>query len=126
MFWKIFFWVIVVLTLIGMISIANQTPLVFADVLGLILNIILMIGLYVFAYHKKIFTPQIWKIIFWIVIIFFVEAILEIYILPKEFINTYLSFIQSKLSPSPAETVFTWVISLPMIYAIYKLAFARK
>lgn len=126
MLWKIYSWGFIILTLIGMIVIVKDAPLVFADTLGAILNILLMIGVFVFAYNKKFLTNQVWKIIFWISIIFLIEGFLEVYILPKDFINNYLSFLQSKVVQSPTDVIFSWILGLPAIYAIYKMAFEKK
>jgi len=125
---KVYSWIFTVFTIIGLVAIVKDAPLVFADVLGVILNILLMTGAYVFAYNKKFLTNQTWKIIFWILILFSIEMLLEVYILPKDFINNYLSFLQSKAMAisNPIDAVISWILALPAIYSIYKLGFGKK
>lgn len=126
MWWKIYFWFFTVFTIIGLFSLLQYSPLAIGDIVVVILNIVLIVGLYAFVFKKYIFSPRIWKIIFWIIIIFLVETFLELYVLPKDFVNNYLSFLKSNMPFSESDALLGWLISLPILYAIYKLSTKDK
>lgn len=120
-FWKIYFWAYTILTVIGLFAYTQYAPLLFGDMLSLILGVLMLVGLYTFTFGKSVFSPQVWAIIFWAHIIFIVESILEIYVLPKDISNTYLFMFKSVIPVSANEILFGWLITLPGIYALYQI-----
>ncbi|MDO8639664.1 MAG: hypothetical protein Q7R53_01945 [bacterium] len=124
MWWKIYFWIFAVINLIGIFGLLQFTPLNKpGDMLGIFLSIVLFLGIYAFVFKKKIFSQKIWKVAFVIVIVALIESILEIYILPKDFSKKYLSVFEMSISTSAGAGIFTWLISIPAVYAIYQLAY---
>lgn len=62
-----------------------------------------------------------WKILFWIVIFFFMEEMLELFVLPKDFVANLAPFLKNNVPLNAGEILFSWLFSLPGVYAIYKL-----
>lgn len=126
MWWKIYFWIITIISIIGLFGLLGHSPLIFGDLIGFVLNVLMLIGVYAYVFKKKIFSASIWKIIFWLNVILFVIAIVDLYFLPG-FTKQYLSFLESKVSSaaSSGAIVFTLVLTLPTLYAMYKLGYEK-
>ncbi len=119
--WKTYFWVNFVILILGLFGLIENAPLKFIDLFGLGLNIVLLFGLYSFVFGKKLFSASIWNITFWIATVLNIEALLEIYVLPKPFIDQYLWFLKSSIAISPSWILFGILFMLPNLYAIYQL-----
>jgi len=122
--WKIYFWIYAVLSAIGLLVLLPQlSTFNFATYEGLLESILLVIGTYTFIYKKHI-IPNIWKIIFFLMLI--VWAIQLIYYsnaIPS--ITPYLRFFETSISQGYGTVVFTMIISIPAIFAVYKLGFSK-
>ncbi len=69
MFWKIYFWTITVLDIIGFFAgygNLKASDLNFADLLVVLFMAIEILGLCAFAFKKRFFTEDIWKIVFFL------------------------------------------------------------
>lgn len=131
MWWKIYFWIVAVLTFIGTLALlfgfeGNSFNIFsFGDWIGYIIEIILLFGLYAFVFQKKTGSEQLWKLVVWIVAASYVVGFSGL-IFP-ETTDKLLPFLKSNLPEIPTdEAVFYTLLSLPQIYAIYKLGYPQK
>ena len=125
MWWKIYFWILFILTTIGLFPILQYAPFKIADIISVLLNLVLVVATYTYVYKKRVLQRKQWKIILWIVIFLFIEEMLELYVLPKDFIATLLPFWKSSFPFSSGERLFSWLMSLPAVYATYKLSLGQ-
>lgn len=121
MWWKIYFWVYLIISIAGIFALLQLSPLSIADILGLLLSILLLLAIHTYVFKKNILQAGHWKILFWIVIFLFVEEMLELFVLPKDFVANLIPILKSNIPLSAGERLFSWVFSLPGVYAIYKL-----
>ncbi|RJP45765.1 MAG: hypothetical protein C4584_02800 [Armatimonadetes bacterium] len=122
MWWKIYFWILLILSVVGLFGLLSGPRFAFADIVGFIFNIVVLVGLYAYIYKKNIWHPLIWKVAFWIWVVFSVEMFLELYILSEDFINKYLFVFKSNLSYSEFEVLLSWLLAAPAIYVLYILS----
>lgn len=130
MLWKIYFWVLLILTIIGFIgSVPLLTSLTFADWRGVAESVLIFIGAYAYLFKKEVFRSQVWKILFWYLIIFW-----SLDLLYHLFLGQSLDFLQvlfknsSEVSSSTGGdfgVLASIVLGLPALYAIYKLAYRK-
>lgn len=121
MVWKVYFWIYFIITLIGIVIVLPQLgEFNIWDLFSSLINIIFVIGLYAFAYSKKVFDVKLWKIIFYITMLYFTLDVIDLFILPLEFFHT------KALSVSRGAAIFSWLMSAPIVYSIYKLGFSKK
>jgi len=121
MWWKIYFWIYLILSVVGIFALLQHTPLGLVDILGLLLSIVLLLAIYAYAFKKNILQVSYWKILFWIVIFLFVEEMLELFVLPKDFISNLIPFLKNNVPLNAGERLFSSLFSLPNVYVIYKL-----
>ena len=121
MWWKIYFWIYLIISVISVFALLEYAPFGLADILGLLLNIVVLLAIYAYVFKKNVLQAGHWKILFWIVIFFFVEEMLELFVLPKDFVANLIPFLKSNVPLSTGERLFSWLVSLPGVYAIYKL-----
>ncbi|MBI2330553.1 hypothetical protein HYU94_04120 [Candidatus Daviesbacteria bacterium] len=130
MWWKIYFWVLLILTIIGFIvSVPLLTSLTFADWRGVAESVLIVIGAYAYVFKKEVFRSQVWKILFWYLIIFW-----SLDLLYHLFLGQSLDFLQvlfknsSEVSGSIGGdfgVLASIILGLPALYAIYKLAYRK-
>ncbi len=130
MWWKIYFWIILILTVIGFIgSVPLLTSLTFADWRGVAESVLIVIGAYAYVFKKEVFRNQVWKILFWYLIIFW-----SLDLLYHLFLGQSLDFLQVLFKNSSEVTssiggdfgvLASVVLGLPAVYAIYKLAYRK-
>lgn len=122
MWLKIYFWVYLILSIVGIFDLLQYTPLGLVDIIGLLLSVVLLLAIYAYVFKKSFLQSGHWKILFWIAIFFFVEEMLELFVLPKDFVSNLIPFPKSNVVPlNTDERLFGWLFSLPGVYAIYKL-----
>lgn len=121
MWWKIYFWIYLILNVIGVFALLQYAPFGIVDVIGISLSIILQLAAYAYVFKKNVLKINHWKILFLIVLFLFVEEMLELFVLPKDFVVNFAPFLKSNILANPGERLFSWLISLPAVYAIYKL-----
>ncbi len=117
--WKIYFWVYTIISAFGLIILI---PLLskpnFENAEGTIENIILILGTLSYVYNKNIFKPVVWKTIFVLIsIIWFLQIFASITTFE------YLNFMHSDYSLEAI--IFSMIISLPALIAIYRLGKAN-
>ena len=66
--WKIYFWFLVVIVVNGYSSMFSAY-LIFYDYLDIPFSILGLVGLFGYAYKKKLLCPNIWKICFFLIVI---------------------------------------------------------
>lgn len=121
MWWKIYFWIYLIGNVINVFISLQFAPFGISDITGILLGIFLQLALYAYVFKKTVLQANYWKILFWIVVFFFVEEMLELFVLPKDFVANFAPFLKTNISLSAEERLFSWLISLPGVYAIYKL-----
>ena len=127
MWLKIYFWIYFILSAIGF-GYMIKSPSLYSGggIAGVVFTSIFMIGLFCYVYKKRLFSNRFWKVIFWILVFFFIECILEVYIIPKDFIDIYLPFFKSILSTNSSGTVISWLANTPILYFIFQLSIEKK
>lgn len=121
MWLKIYFWIYLIFSIFGIFAFLQFTPFSLVDILGLLLSIVLLLAIYSYVFKKNILQAGHWKILFWVVIFLFVEEILEFFVLPKDFLTNLVPFLKSNFPLNAGERLFSWLFSIPGVYAIYKL-----
>lgn len=122
MWWKAYFWIYSLLTLIGLFSLLEYAPLFFVDFVGILLNLVFVFALYNYTFKKKIGDKKYWYILFWISVFLFLEEIIELYFLPSGFIASFMPFLKSNVPLSLTGRLFSWLMSAPAVFALYKLS----
>lgn len=121
MWWKIYFWVIAVFSVIGLIGLYGQLTIwSFSDWLEVATSIVALIGLFAYIYKKDILSSQFWKIFFWIIVISWIFNIIYAFT-PLEETFPLPSWLTSKAVTNETDLLIGILISSPMVYAIYKL-----
>jgi len=54
------------------------------------------------------------------------EGFLELFVLPKQFVDTYLNFFRLDIPVNAFDWLLTLILSLPALYATFVLAMAGK
>lgn len=121
MWWKIYFWIITILILIGVFW-GELTVFYNAfDWIAIILGIPSLVGLFAFVYKKPISTGQIWKVIFWLTIVLDAYYLFYASTPVKDIVPIFLR--PSVTSSNPIEALIGVVLELPILYALYQLAY---
>ena len=114
-----------VLSAIGIIFVYGQLEVWdFAALFEIVTSVIGLLALYSVAYQKKMFSVGFWKGFFWVVVVSWVFNLVYVYT-PLEQMLTLPEWLSSKSVSSGTEMLFGIVFSLPMFYAIYKLAYKK-
>lgn len=119
--WKIYFWVFTVLTILGGLAVFTK-PMALIDWINAPFNLILIAGLYFYAYKKKVDQSK-WKIIFWVSMVYWgINAAYEL-ILPVS-IKSQLNFLESAAFKdySMMSMLIGFLAILPALYTLYKLS----
>lgn len=125
MWWKLYFGIIsflFVLSSIGLLS--GPIKHVYMAVIDAATFVFLMIGLYAYVFKKVIFSPILWKCVFWIALI---TAFLSEYhsSFPNSQFAPYLSYLTS-VEPEPMNSLernITYAITIPLIYPLFYAIF---
>ena|SRR3989344_1944924 len=121
MWWKIYFWIFLILSIIGLIFFFGQLKTwSFADWFEVITSIIALIGVYAYVYKKKILSSQFWIIFFWIIIVNWLSGVVYAFT-PLEEAFPLPDWLTSKTVTNEMEMLLTILLSSPVAYAIYKL-----
>ena len=123
MFWKIYTWIYVVITAVGFLFlIPGIGSWNFASWEVIIESILLTIGVFVFTYKKQLFNKVAWKFIFIAILLVWVADII-FYVANTQF----LSFLNvNAFEHGVGEVLFSIVISIPALIAIYKIGFPKE
>ena len=116
--WKIYFWVFLLILLIGYAVIFLGSPSIW-DFLDVIISLIAISGLFSYAYQKKILSCNFWKA--WLFVIFFWDIIYNLLLSQIFGLAQNISFDIEKLSIM--EMIISWVLIIPEYIALYLLGF---
>ena len=117
MFWKIYFWVLVVLLAFYHPSVGF--PRIW-EVIDLVIDVIAIVGLFAFCWEKRILTRLFWRAFFPICIIwnvfyrYFIPEIQKVYLAPDP------DWFKS------VDIIFSLVMSILLFIALYLYAFRRS
>lgn len=123
MFWKIYFWFLLIIFIIGVVSLLSTGTMTldtFADYEGLIESIALLLAAFGYAFRKKIFPADLWKLLFVVILVIWVFQTL-IY----SGALTGMSFLEASGGYTLNEVLITLIISVPAMVAMYRLGFKR-
>lgn len=120
MFWKIYFWGYLVLTVLGvLLMLKSIQTLTFANWEGIIEGVILLVGVYSYTFKRHIFKLHIWKMIFWYLAVVWAVAIL--YSLGFS-IGAFDIFFKTNYPINTGVVVFSIILALPGLFAIFLLS----
>lgn len=120
MWWKVYFWVYVVTNVIGaigMLTIISKLSL--GDWIGSFTNLTFLFGLYVFTFSKKEFYK--WRKLFLGNLIAFLIFMVDYFIFSENLLGSILPALKSNLGIGKGEVIFSVLLSLPALYANFKL-----
>lgn len=120
MWWKIYFWIYAILTGLGIVYYLQLFPFSLYDSITLLSSLLLVFITYCFVYKKNFINKNQWRLIFFLIVLLIMETIVELFILPKDFVVSLLG--GTELPLTTPEHILSWVISLPAVYASYKLS----
>lgn len=123
--WKIYFWIYAILSLIGVIALIPSLPSFnFASWEGTAESILLIIATYTYVYKKTI-LPNIWKVVFFLMLaIWIIQILFYANIIPA--LTPYLKIFETSISQGFEGVAFSILISVPAFYAVYKLGFGKS
>lgn len=121
--WKVYYWIYLVLMVLGLFSLIAFAPLTIADLVSVVINIFIFLSIHAYVFKKKILTPLYWKIIFWITVISFSLSLLDMYALPEGYLEAALPFLNSNIPATDGSNLFSILITLPAVYCLYKLSY---
>jgi len=115
--WKVFFWLVFVLEIFSIISFFTDAELnIYEAVAELIFYSFVLIGLYGFAYKKRIFKAMLWRIFIPLLLVYDIYSIATVEFGPTEDKNEFIIL-----------AIFTAVIIIPLMLfqymALIKYAF---
>lgn len=119
--WKIYFWAFLVLSIIGSFALFQYLPFGLVDVLAILLNIILLLTLYSYILEKKVLSVNNWKILLWVMVVLLIEELVELFIFP-DLLSKVFPLLDSNIPSTTENRLLGVLISLPAIYAAYKLS----
>jgi heme/copper-type cytochrome/quinol oxidase subunit 4 len=123
--WKIYFWIYLVLTLLGLPQLLSLLPVLnFAAWEGVFENIVLVLGLYSFVFKTQVFSKKTWRMIFYIILVAWIlQLIYNLHL--SSAIDSYLNFVDVQVFGLFA-FLFSIIISIPALYSIYLLGFTSE
>lgn len=125
MWWKVYFWVMLVLTIFGTILVFQKySPLKIIDLFNLAIGGAIVFSIYSVAYSKKIWPAKNWKVLFWIAIAWYaLDFLLGLNLLD----SSQFEFLQGRITPS--NNLIAQIIDLifiaPALWATYKLGYKK-
>lgn len=128
MWWKVYFWINLILTIIGLVStfgLLSSQSLKLGDWLILLLSIVTLIALYSYAFNKQTFSSNLWKTYFWVAVILILISIISPYTPLKDVLSSFLSnnFYEPKYAISQ---IFGIIVQLPAYYVVYQLGYKHS
>lgn len=120
--WKIYFWILLISSIIGTLIVAKDIiNFNLGDWLGMASNIILILAVYSLVFKKQILSPQVWKVILWIMV-----GTVVVELEPTGTLKKILSFLEPNiLRATTEEMIVQIIIALPALYAVYKLGYKK-
>lgn len=116
MFWKIYFWAYLALSLVGAYGYMNHF-LTLADILGIFLTLLVGMGVYSVAFSRHFFSKQVWLMLFYFLLIILSLEVVY-YITGLEVVSPFLI---SRYILGIADWAITTIILLPALIALWIL-----
>lgn len=116
MFWKVYFWSYVALSLITAYGYSNQY-LTLMHVLGIFLTLFIGMGVYSHAFSKHFFNRQVWILLFYFVLVVLTLEVLY-YLTGLELLS---NFLVSHYIIGLADWAITSIVLLPALIALWLL-----
>lgn len=135
LWWKIFFWIFLLLTISGTINIVNGVySYNFGSYLALIFDYIALIAIFAYIYEKNICNKIIWSIFFWLYLVYLVLRTFEKlppFLFPAEINQAESHLVWNKIDPYNPSLIVTGIIIvvllvIPRFIAIYRLSKREK
>ena len=121
MLWKIYFWVILFLSIIGIVFGYGRLDVWSAGVwFEIITSILALVAIYAYSYGKEVLSPKFWIVFFWITIASWVFSLLYQFT-PLHDVITVPTWLESGAVTDGSELLLGIILAAPMAYAIYKL-----
>lgn len=125
MWWKAYFWIMLILSVVGIVWLYGELNIwTVADWIEIVSTVIALVGLYAYIYQKTILTAKFWKVFFWLVILNWTLAIIHAFTPLKE-ILILPDWLSSRFTTNGVDMLVGIVLSLPMVYAAYKLGYSK-
>lgn len=126
MWWKIYFWIILLISFGTYLYIASTNSPKMGDLIELVIAVVSIIGLYSYVYKKATFNKSFWKIFFWVFLLsgiffaFYQYTPLNNLIPYTEVFTTFNEDMTTLIQDLMFTILFSPLI-FPNFYAIYKL-----
>lgn len=121
MWWKVYFGFIVFIVTLGIFGLLQFAPLAPIDFVNLIAELLLITALFLYVFKKSLFSSKFWRIYFWIFMTLITISLVEIFFLPKGYLENIFPFLKSNLSIENHDTIIGILLYLPAYYALYQL-----
>lgn len=123
--WQAYLWVYTILSALGLLTLLPQVPLFnFVAWEGLLESLVVIIGTYSFAYKKRILPSNAWRILFILIsCIWVAQFIYYSNIFPAA--RPTLQFLEMYPQQGAVEIILSILLSLPALFALYKLGFTN-
>lgn len=125
MWWKVYFWVLLTLFIVSLFSYLQYAPLKFWDLESMGEGALVSLGAYSFTYRKRFFSEKFWKAAFWYLGIVWGLQVIDVYFLNME-IEKSIPALQTSSQLSSEGILFSVLLGLPALYAIYQLGYAKS
>lgn len=119
MFWKIYFWVYIVMTALGTIVLLPQL-FEFLTLVSVLLSFMLILGTYSYAYQKPLAKPLTWKIFFLFNLAFIIT---DIAVSLSYSFQDLIGIYQEITTGNILMVLLQLLIDLPGMIALFILAF---
>lgn len=130
MWWKIYFWLYLLLTIITLVFVYGQLKTwTLVDVFWIVGLIIATLGIYSYVFKKQVLSFEFWKYFFWISAILLVVEVAYKFT-PLEETYPFLSTLIYGSTPKEVGDEPWFIISallgLPALYAFYKISYHKN
>ncbi len=131
--WRLYFWGAITGFAVSLPNLGTTVNWAISTWLLIATEIFALIGLYAFAFKRKVFSNKFWRAFFWTIliiwnlpIIYSLSPLKYQFPLP-EFLSNYL-VVDTEFLTIPALVILAvgLVLSIPILYALYKVGYAKK
>ena len=120
MWWKVYFWIYLSLIIADIVAVFPRIEVfTFANWEGIAEGILLLLGTYSYIFKKHVFKPQVWKIIFWYMVIVWILGFIYAFGTDLGPLNILYG---TNISVNLGAAFLAVVFVLPGLYAIYQLS----
>lgn len=120
MWWKVYFWIYLVLMVIGLFALTGSSlkPI---EIFSVAFELLGLFAVYSYVFHKQTLNQKAWQIIFWIQVVLFIYSFLALYGLLDSLVENF-EFLQGSVEISKGSQLFALLFELPALYAMYLLS----